>query len=142
MLSLSREDMLRENQDPAEEIEWGKRMSSLRSKFLKELVDEMEAEKRRKKNAQMVPPVSVAFQSQVYSGRCARISSDAISWLILHLSDLGDITSGRHSRTQRGGNSTDEGSRGSSYGHEVPPQAQGVQQPTPRHAQPTQSQGK
>lgn len=51
MLSLSREDMMRENQDPPEEIEWGRRMSTMRSKFLKELVDEMEADNRRKRNA-------------------------------------------------------------------------------------------
>lgn len=56
MISLSREEQLRENQDPIEEIEWGRRMSNVRSKFLQELVDEMEAEKRRKKNAQLVPP--------------------------------------------------------------------------------------
>ncbi|KIP12617.1 hypothetical protein PHLGIDRAFT_98083 [Phlebiopsis gigantea 11061_1 CR5-6] len=98
MVSISREEQLRENQDPSEEIDWGKKMSQQRSKFLKELVDEMEAEKRRKKNAQMVPPVSVAFSQS--------------------------------------------GSRGSSYGHEVPPQAHGVQQPTPRHAQPAQTAGR
>ena len=66
MLSLSREDMLRENQDPAEEIEWGKRMSALRSKFLKELVDEMEADNRRKKNAGSITQSS--SYSTGYSG--------------------------------------------------------------------------
>lgn len=55
MQSLSREEMARENQDPPEEIEWGKRMSNMRSKFLKELVDEMEADNRRKKNAAATP---------------------------------------------------------------------------------------
>lgn len=55
MQSLNREEMARENQDPPEEIEWGKRMSNMRSKFLRELVDEMEADNRRKKNAAVTP---------------------------------------------------------------------------------------
>ena len=55
MQSLSRDEMARENQDPPEEIEWGKRMSNMRSKFLRELVDEMEADNRRKKNAAATP---------------------------------------------------------------------------------------
>lgn len=68
MLSLSREDMQRENQDPSEEIEWGRRMSALRSKFLKELVDEMEADNRRKKSAGAVAqasPYSTGFSGML-----------------------------------------------------------------------------
>lgn len=61
MQSLSREDMLRENQDPADEIEWGKRKSAMRSKFLKELVDEMEADNKRKRTTGPAPqPASYA----------------------------------------------------------------------------------
>ncbi|CDO72386.1 hypothetical protein BN946_scf184977.g85 [Trametes cinnabarina] len=56
MRPLTREEQAMENVDPIEEIEWGKRMSALRSKFLRELVDEMEAEKRRKKNPPLPPP--------------------------------------------------------------------------------------
>lgn len=66
--SLSREEMQAENQDPDDEIEWGKIKSQQRGKFLKELVDEMEADKRRKRSAQMVPPVSSSFSASVYSG--------------------------------------------------------------------------
>ncbi len=63
LVTISREEMLRENQDPQEEIDWGRRMSAMRSKFLKELVDEMEAEKRRKKN----PPLPMASQTSAFS---------------------------------------------------------------------------
>ena len=63
LVTISREEMLRENQDPQEEIEWGRRMSAMRSKFLKELVDEMEAEKRRKKN----PPLPLTTQTSTFS---------------------------------------------------------------------------
>ena len=58
MIPLSREEQAQENVDPPDEIEWGKRMSALRSKFLRELVDEMEQEKRRKKNPPLPPPVA------------------------------------------------------------------------------------
>ncbi len=69
MLTLSQEDMMRENQDPADEIDWGKRMSAMRSKFLKELVEEMEAEKKRKKNpATVAPPVATTSFSNPLSG--------------------------------------------------------------------------
>lgn len=68
MVSLSREEMQRENVDPPEEVEWGKQMSSSRVRFLKELMDESEAEKRRKRDAQMVPPVSSSFSAAMYSG--------------------------------------------------------------------------
>lgn len=53
---LTKEQMQRENSDPVEEIEWGKRMSAQRSGFLKELVDEMELEKKKKKNPLPIPP--------------------------------------------------------------------------------------
>ena len=56
MRSLTREEQAQENVDPPDEVEWGKRMSATRSKFLKELVDEMEMEKRRKKNPPPPPP--------------------------------------------------------------------------------------
>ena len=56
MRSLTREEQAQENVDPPDEVEWGKHMSALRSKFLKELVDEMEMEKRRKKNPPPPPP--------------------------------------------------------------------------------------
>ena len=68
MRSLTREEQAQENVDPPDEVEWGKRMSAQRGKFLKELVDEMEADKRRKRNAQMVPPVSSSFSVSMYSG--------------------------------------------------------------------------
>lgn len=63
LATISREQMLQENQDPQDEIEWGRRMSAMRSKFLKELVDEMEAEKKRKKN----PPLPLATPSSTFS---------------------------------------------------------------------------
>lgn len=65
MRPLSREEQAQENIDPADELEWGKRMSALRSKFLRELVDEMEMEKRRKKNPLPPPPPA---PSTSYSG--------------------------------------------------------------------------
>ncbi|TFY62154.1 hypothetical protein EVJ58_g4032 [Rhodofomes roseus] len=52
---LTPEEMARENVDPADEIEWGRRMSTQRSKFLKELVDEMEAEKKKAREPQPAP---------------------------------------------------------------------------------------
>ncbi|EKM60926.1 uncharacterized protein PHACADRAFT_110804 [Phanerochaete carnosa HHB-10118-sp] len=113
MVSLSREETQRENVDPSDEVDWGKHMSSLRVRFLKELMDESEAEKRRKRDAQMVPPVSSSFSAAMYSG---------------------DITSGRPSQTQGAGSSGGEGSRGSSYGHEVQSHPQAIQQPVPRPA--------
>ena len=57
LVTISRQEMLQENVDPPDEQEWGKRMSTMRSKFLKELVDEMEMEKRRKKNPPLPPPL-------------------------------------------------------------------------------------
>lgn len=56
MTKLSKEEMSRENQDPPEEIEWGRRMSATRGKFLRGLVDEMEKEKKRKKHPPPPPP--------------------------------------------------------------------------------------
>ncbi|KAI0732247.1 hypothetical protein C8Q72DRAFT_817983 [Fomitopsis betulina] len=52
---LSNEEMARENVDPPDEIEWGKKMSAQRSKFLKELVDEMEAEKKKARDPAPAP---------------------------------------------------------------------------------------
>ena len=68
MRSLTREEQAQENVDPPDEVEWGKKMSATRSKFLKELVDEMEMEKRRKKN----PPIPTPLpQSTSYSSTCS-----------------------------------------------------------------------
>ena len=52
---LTNDEMARENVDPPEEIEWGKKMSAQRSKFLKELVDEMEAEKKKARDPAPAP---------------------------------------------------------------------------------------
>ena len=72
LLTISREEMLQENQDPEDEVDWGRRMSQMRSKFLKELVDEMEAEKRRKKNPPPPPPPqSSSFSTTMLSSSCA-----------------------------------------------------------------------
>ncbi|KAI0348686.1 hypothetical protein BDW22DRAFT_1350940 [Trametopsis cervina] len=113
MISLSREDMARENQDPADEIEFGRRMSGLRSKFLKELVDEMEADNKRKRVAAVTP------QPAPYpaSGFSAPESSSG----------------SRRIRSQRPPPSTTEGSRASSYGHDYVAQYQPppIQQPLP-----------
>lgn len=78
MVSISREEMQRENVDPSDEVDWGKHMSSLRIRFLKELMDESEAEKRRKRDAQMVPPVSSSFSAAMYSGRQTSVSDQSI----------------------------------------------------------------
>ncbi|KAI0702493.1 hypothetical protein BC835DRAFT_1263785 [Cytidiella melzeri] len=117
MQSISREEMLRENQDPPEEVEWGRRMSSMRSKFLKELVDEMEADNRRKKSAAAAPQPS-PYSTPGFSGMFQNVP--------------------RRSRSHRPAVSTAEGSRGSSYGHEYvsthqPPVSHQppVQQPVP-----------
>ncbi|KAI0815270.1 hypothetical protein BC629DRAFT_1645229 [Irpex lacteus] len=110
MRSLNREEMARENQDPPEEIEWGKRMSNMRSKFLRELVDEMEADNRRKKNA-AVTPQPPSYSMSGFSG---------ISQIF------------RRSRSNKTAPSTAEGSRGSSYGHDYVSSGQPpVQQPAP-----------
>ncbi|THH02836.1 hypothetical protein EW026_g89 [Hermanssonia centrifuga] len=110
MLTLSQEDMMRENQDPADEIDWGKRMSAMRSKFLKELVEEMEAEKKRKKNpATVAPPVATTSFSNPLSAQ--------------------DLAAARRSRAHRPATSTGDASRGSSYGHDYPA---AIQQPVPR----------
>ena len=61
------EDSSRENQDPAEEIEWGKRMSAMRSKFLKELVDEMEADNKRKRSSNT--PAQSSYTSSAYTSQ-------------------------------------------------------------------------
>lgn len=67
MRSLSKEQMEQENIDPPEEIEWGRRMSAQRSLILKELVDEMESEKRRKKNPPLVMPPASSSMSHTGS---------------------------------------------------------------------------
>ncbi|KAI0724393.1 hypothetical protein C8T65DRAFT_626341 [Cerioporus squamosus] len=103
MRSLTREEQAQENVDPPDEVEWGKRMSALRSKFLKELVDEMEMEKRRKKNPPPPPPPppSTSYSMQEKAAfRQARAQ--------------------RHAASEGG-----TGSRGSSHSHESRPQTQG-----------------
>lgn len=74
MRPLSREEQAQENIDPADELEWGKRMSALRSKFLRELVDEMEMEKRRKKNPLPPPPPA---PSTSYSGESGALETES-----------------------------------------------------------------
>jgi len=113
MMNLSREDMTRENQDPPEEIEWGRKMSGQRSKFLRELVDEMEMEKKRKKHPPPIP-------QQVAPSPTVTLSAQEIAAI-------------RRPRTHRTAASTSEGSRGSSYGHEYPVTAPPpMQQTAPR----------
>ncbi|KAL4243230.1 Ino eighty subunit 1 [Abortiporus biennis] len=122
MINLTREDMLRENQDPPEEIEWGRRMSAQRSKFLKELVDEMEMEKKRKKNPPALPPPLPPTPTVTLSAQ--------------------EIAAIRRPRAHRHTASASEGSRGSSYGHEYPsssishPPSQLQQQIVPRAPRP------
>ncbi|KDQ63831.1 hypothetical protein JAAARDRAFT_170061 [Jaapia argillacea MUCL 33604] len=53
---LSQADVRKENIDPPEEIEWGKRMSNRRSLFLQKLVHAGENEKRSNPPAQPPPP--------------------------------------------------------------------------------------
>ncbi|TCD67014.1 hypothetical protein EIP91_000634 [Steccherinum ochraceum] len=109
MLSLSRDEMLLENQDPPEEIEWGRKMSALRGEFLQELVNEMTQEEKRRKNppplpAPVAPPPSITLSAQ-------------------------EIAAIRRPRAHRNPPSTsDNNSRGSSYGHEYPM----APQPVPR----------
>ena len=71
MLSLSREEMMRENQDPPEEIEWGRKMSALRGEFLQELVNEMTQEEKRRKNPPPLPPPTAPQPSITLSGAYA-----------------------------------------------------------------------
>ena len=73
MQSLTREEQAGENVDPPDEIEWGRRMSTMRSKFLKELVDEMEQEKRRKKNPPPPPPPPPTTSYSRKSSACPRL---------------------------------------------------------------------
>lgn len=69
MLNLSREEMLRENQDPPEEIEWGRKMSALRGEFLQELVNEMTQEEKRRKNPPPPPLPSAPPPAITLSGK-------------------------------------------------------------------------
>ncbi|KAI0778026.1 hypothetical protein BD413DRAFT_466831 [Trametes elegans] len=96
MRPLTRDEQAQENVDPLDEIEWGKRMSALRSKFLRELVDEMEQEKRRKKNPPLPPP-----------------PAPSTSYSALEMAAL------RQVRAQRYAASEGPGSRGSSHSHET-----------------------
>ncbi|KAM5538193.1 hypothetical protein V8D89_008080 [Ganoderma adspersum] len=99
MRSLTREEQAQENVDPPDEVEWGKKMSATRSKFLKELVDEMEMEKRRKKN----PPIPTQLpQSTSYS--------------IQEMAAFRQARAQRHAASEGG-----TGSRGSSHSHESRP---------------------
>ena len=63
MVKLSKDEMGRENQDPPDEVEWGRKMSATRGKFLRELVDEMEMEKKRKRHPPPPPAPVVAAPS-------------------------------------------------------------------------------
>ena len=71
MVNLTPEEAARENEDPPEEVEFGKRMSQMRSKFLKELVDDMEQEKKRKKNPPP-PPLPPVAPTTSFSGKYSR----------------------------------------------------------------------
>ncbi|EMD41742.1 hypothetical protein CERSUDRAFT_79380 [Gelatoporia subvermispora B] len=65
---LSREQMQQENVDPPEEIDWGRKMSAHRTKFLRDLVDEMEMERRKKKEPPpTAPPVSPPLTTEQLS---------------------------------------------------------------------------
>jgi len=114
MRNLTREEMAQENQDPPEEIDWGKKMSAQRGKFLKELVDEMENDKKKKKAPQS-GPLAVAPAPVISAQELAAI---------------------RRPRMNRNPPSASDGSRGSSYGHEFslpppPPPPPVMPQPTP-----------
>jgi Ino eighty subunit 1 len=74
--NISREEMERENQDPAEEIQWGRRMSAMRSKFLKELVDEMSVDSKKKK-APTATPQSTPYPTTGFSGM-SQVELDAV----------------------------------------------------------------
>lgn len=84
LVTISRGEMLQENVDPADEMEWGKRMSAMRSKFLKELVDEMEMEKRRKKNPPVPPPAPApAFSTTLSSSSTTLLLSRMLlTWTV------------------------------------------------------------
>ncbi|OCH96556.1 hypothetical protein OBBRIDRAFT_9864 [Obba rivulosa] len=65
---LNREQMHQENVDPPEEIDWGRKMSAHRTKFLRDLVDEMEMEKRKKKEpVPAAPPASPPLTTEQLS---------------------------------------------------------------------------
>jgi len=108
MLNLNRDEMLLENEDPPEEIEWGKKMSALRGVFLQELVNEMSQEEKRRKNPPPIPQPTAPPPSITLSAQ--------------------EIAAIRRPRANRNPPSTSEGSRGSSYGHEHPM----APQPVPR----------
>lgn len=134
MRSLGREEMLGENQDPPEEIEWGRRMSAMRSKFLKELVDEMEADNRRKKNAG--PAAQPSYSSSGLAGKLIiryRPTPALMKPSRNIMSQVQESGSSRRSRSHKTTAPTADGSRGSSYGHDYTSQHQpSVQQPVPR----------
>ncbi|THH32015.1 hypothetical protein EUX98_g2184 [Antrodiella citrinella] len=106
MLNLNRDEMLRENQDPPEEIEWGRKMSALRGVFLQELVNEMSQEEKRRKNPPPVPPPVAPPPSITLSAQ--------------------DLAAIRRPKANRNPPSTSEGSRGSSHGHDYPLAPQSV----------------
>ncbi|KAK7694491.1 hypothetical protein QCA50_001677 [Cerrena zonata] len=109
MVNLTPEEAARENEDPQEELEFGKRMSQMRSKFLKELVDEMEQEKKRKKNPPP-PPLPPVAPTPSFSAH--------------------EIAAIRRPRAQR--NPASDGSRDSSHGHDYPQSSTMAQQATQR----------
>ncbi|CCM00888.1 uncharacterized protein FIBRA_02934 [Fibroporia radiculosa] len=106
MRNLSREEMQQENVDPIDEIEWGRRMSGQRSKFLKELVDEMEMDKKRQQNPPLPPPPTSTVPTYALQDPMRRPT-----W------------------SQRHPASTPGGSRGSSLSHDPP---RGMTEPHPR----------
>ena len=125
MYSLTREEQAQENVDPPDEIEWGKRMSTMRSKFLKELVDEMEMEKRRKKNPppppQTQPTASSYSRTSVPCVVEARIRGGVAD---PHAHTVQEMAAFRQARAQSQRHVTSEagtGSRGSSHSHEPRP---------------------
>ncbi|CAL1696135.1 unnamed protein product [Somion occarium] len=110
MAPLTQEEASRENEDPPEEVEWGKRMSQMRSKFLKELVDEMEMEKKRKKHPPPPPLPPVAPAPSLSAHEIAAI---------------------RRPRAHH--NPASDGSRDSSHGHDYAAQSSNaLQAPVPR----------
>lgn len=84
---LSNEEMARENVDPPDEIEWGKKMSAQRSKFLKELVDEMEAEKKKARDP--APAPLPAPTTSTFSGKSSLWGESLSSWLGTALTESG-----------------------------------------------------
>lgn len=59
---LTQAEMMKENVDTPEELEWGKRMSAQRNVFLQKLVTSMESEKKTKPAApHFVPGITLSY---------------------------------------------------------------------------------